>query len=78
MLVYIICFVVFCLFVGALSLGMLLGRPLKTEDEATAAIMEGIPCMSCQSACSFAGGKTNHASAECVSSKIGDIPHKEV
>ncbi len=77
-MVYVASFLIFCLFVGGMALGLLRKRPLKSEDEATSAIMEGIPCASCQSACNFAGGKTNHASPSCVSSRMGKIPHKTV
>ncbi len=77
-MIYVASFIIFSLFVGGLAIGLLRKRPLKSEDEATAAIMEGIPCASCQSTCNFAGGNVNHASPSCVSSRMGKIPHKAV
>ncbi len=77
-MVFVASFAIFIVFVGGLALGLLRNRPLKSEDEAKAAIMDGIPCASCQSSCGFAGGKVNHSSSSCMSSRMGKIPHKEV
>ncbi len=78
MLVYLASFVFFVLFVGALSLGFILKKkPLKSEDEATKAILEGLTCASCHGACSYAGGTEDHASPECKASRLA-IPSKQV
>ncbi|MCR5537313.1 MAG: hypothetical protein K6F05_07900 [Succinivibrio sp.] len=78
MLVYLVSFVFFLLFVGALSLSLILKkRPLKSEDEATQAILEGMTCASCHGACSFAGGSEDHSSEKCKAEKLF-IPSKKV
>ena len=77
-MVYVASFIIFCLFVGGMAIGLIRKRPLVSEDEATANILKDIPCASCQSACGFAGGNVNHASPNCISSRMGKIPHKTV
>ncbi|MDY6322038.1 MAG: hypothetical protein SPL30_03885 [Succinivibrio sp.] len=78
-MVYVAAFLAFLFFVGALSLGMILARrPLKTEDEATRAILGDLKCATCTSSlCGFAGSSGNHASAKCDAA-LKSIPHKEV
>ena len=77
-MIYLASFVMFLFFVTAMALGMILNkRPLKTEDEATAAIMEGLSCATCHSTlCGFAGKKNHAPRANCEGQQA--IPHKNV
>ena len=83
-MIYLISFLVFLFFVGAMSLGLILRKqPLKTEDEATAAILGELSCASCTAVgCSFAGARKNHAGEEsCAAGRDAakrSIPHKVV
>lgn len=78
-MVYLFSFGFFLFFAGALALGMIINkRPLKTEDEATAAILKGLHCASCTSTlCSFSGKSGDHSSDKCDAAQKA-IPHKNV
>ena len=76
-MIYLISFIFFLLFVAGLSIGLLRNKPLKSEDEATNAILEGMTCASCHGSCGFAGGKENHASDKCKAARL-TIPHRDV
>lgn len=83
-MIFLISFLVFVFFVVAMSLGMILKRkPLQTEDEATAAILDEIACASCTiGSCSYAGSHKNYASSRNCAGKDSpgqqSIPHKVV
>lgn len=84
-MVFVASFVVFILFVLALSLGLLIKRkPLMTEDEATASIMGDSACSTCQQMCAMAGrNKVSKKAKEQIKCKVNDldeveIPHKDV
>ncbi len=77
-MIFIATFIVFLIFVGCLSLGLILKRkPLKSEDEATQAILEGMTCASCHGTCGFAGGKEDHSTPTCKAERL-TIPSKKV
>ena len=77
-MVYIASFVLFLLFARAMELGLILNkRPLKTEDEATAAILQSMSCASCNSTlCGYAGKSGHKPKADCKGPEV--IPHKSV
>lgn len=71
-------FIVFLLFVLALSMSMLIKRrPMMTEEEATASIMEGGACTTCQQLCSMAGKKVEKRKPDCAIKNM-EIPHQSV
>ncbi|MBQ9273397.1 MAG: hypothetical protein IJ228_01170 [Succinivibrio sp.] len=78
MWMFLFSFLFFVLFAGALALGMLRKRPLKTEDQAMAEIMEGMSCASCNSAlCGYAGDKSHKIDEHCER-VAQSIPHRQV
>ena len=70
--------VIFLLFVLALSMSMLIKRrPMMTEEEATASIMDGGACTTCQQLCSMAGKKVEKRKDDCAIKNM-EIPHQSV
>ncbi len=75
-MVFVISFVFFVLFVGCMALGfMLRGTPLKSEEEAAAAL-EGLTCSACTLNCGFAGNKNHKPGKSCQADL--KIAHKQV
>lgn len=80
-MVFLASFVVFLLFVLAMSLSLILKRkPLMSEEEATASIMEDGACATCQQMCAMAGKAIAKKTKKCASASIKDveIPHQSV
>ncbi len=80
-MIFVASFVIFLLFVLALSLGLIFRKkPLVTEDEATANIMGDSACALCNQMCAMAGKKVSKKEKEKIKCSIEDssIPHKEV
>ena len=78
MLVYVLAFLFFLLFAAGLALPLILKRgPIKSEDEATQAILDGLTCASCHGLCEHAGGKTDHSSSKCKAERLA-IAHQRV
>lgn len=77
-MIFLASFLIFLLFVLALALSMIVKkRPLMSEDEAKASILDDGACATCQQMCALAGKKVNQKSNKC---KIKDtkIPHQNV
>lgn len=80
-MVFLATFVVFLLFVLALSIGLIFRKkPLVTEDEATASIMGDSACAFCQQMCAMAGKKVSDTQKKKIKCSLEDvaIPHKKV
>ncbi len=80
-MIFLASFVVFLLFVLALSIGLIFRKkPLITEDEATANIMGDSACAFCSQMCAMAGKKVSEKQKKKIKCSLDDaaIPHKEV
>ena len=77
-MVFLASFVVFLLYVLGLSLSMIVKkRPMMTEDEAKASILDDGACATCTQMCSLAGNtKVVKKSKNCI--KDVEIPHQTV
>ncbi|MGN0903140.1 MAG: hypothetical protein ACI4M9_07630 [Succinivibrio sp.] len=78
MLVFVISFAVFLLFVLALSLSLIIKkRPMVSEDDARAGLLDDGACATCGKLCALAGQKNVTPTKKC---KIENtkIPHKNI
>lgn len=78
-MIFVASFVLFVFFAAAMAMGMIISkRPLKTEDEATAAILKSMSCATCHSSlCGYAGKGGHTPTSNCDGSAMS-IPHKAV
>lgn len=81
-MIFVASFALFLFFAGAMALSMIIKkRPLKTEDEATAAILDSMSCATCHSTlCGYAGKSGHTPKANCQGANASElsIPHKAV
>ncbi|MGN1280336.1 MAG: hypothetical protein ACI4UM_00320 [Succinivibrio sp.] len=77
-MIYLASFLIFILFAFAMCLSLIMRKkPLVSEEEATASIMDGGACATCTQMCAMAGKKTEKPKKGC---KIKDmeIPHQDL
>ncbi len=81
MITFVASFIIFLLFVLALSLSLIFRKkPLVSEEEATANILGDVACASCQQMCAMAGRNISAKAKKKVKCTLNDveIPHQDV
>lgn len=74
-MIFLVSFLIFLAFFGCLALSLIIkGKSLPSESEANA-VLEGLSCATCKSACNFAGLKNHNPLPKC-SGRDMVIPHK--
>lgn len=77
-MIYLASFLIFLLFALALCMSLIFRkRPLMSEDEATASIMDGGACATCQQMCAMAGKKVEKREKNCRIKDL-EIPHQDL